>query len=62
MSELTIFYVADIHGSDVCFRKWLNAAGFYGRDAYLEQSPEFRSERTLTEVFEAWRCEVQTAK
>ena len=30
MADLTIFYVADIHGSDVCFRKWLNAAAFYG--------------------------------
>jgi Icc-related predicted phosphoesterase len=35
MSELTIFYVADIHGSDVCFRKWLNAAGFYGADVLV---------------------------
>ena len=32
MAELTIFYVADIHGSEVCFRKWLNAAAFYGAD------------------------------
>jgi uncharacterized protein len=32
VGDLTIFYVADIHGSDVCFRKWLNAAGFYGAD------------------------------
>ncbi|HET7704253.1 MAG TPA: hypothetical protein VFK35_12710 [Candidatus Limnocylindrales bacterium] len=32
MTDLTIFYVADIHGSDLCFRKWLNAAGFYGAD------------------------------
>ena len=35
MADLTIFYVADIHGSDVCFRKWLNAAGFYGADVLL---------------------------
>jgi Icc-related predicted phosphoesterase len=35
MAELTIFYVADIHGSDVCFRKWLNAAGFYGADVLI---------------------------
>ncbi len=33
--DLTIFYVADIHGSDVCFRKWLNAAGFYGADVLI---------------------------
>ena len=35
MTELTIFYVADIHGSDVCFRKWLNAAAFYGADVLV---------------------------
>src|SRR4051812_2230972 len=35
MADLTIFYVADIHGSDVCFRKWLNAAGFYGADVLV---------------------------
>src|SRR2546425_6987463 len=35
MADLTIFYVADIHGSDVCFRKWLNAAGFYGADVLI---------------------------
>lgn len=33
--DLTIFYVADIHGSDVCFRKWLNAARFYGADTLV---------------------------
>jgi Icc-related predicted phosphoesterase len=35
VADLTIFYVADIHGSDVCFRKWLNAAGFYGADVLI---------------------------
>ena len=35
MTDLTIFYVADIHGSDLCFRKWLNAAGFYGADVLV---------------------------
>lgn len=35
MTDLTLFYVADIHGSDVCFRKWLNAAGFYGADVLV---------------------------
>ena len=33
--RLTIFYVADIHGSDVCFRKWLNAGRFYGADVLV---------------------------
>lgn len=33
--DFTIFYVADIHGSDVCFRKWLNAARFYGADVLI---------------------------
>ncbi len=35
MGDLTIFYVADIHGSDVCFRKWLNAASFYRADVLV---------------------------
>jgi Icc-related predicted phosphoesterase len=34
-AERTIFYVADIHGSDLCFRKWLNAARFYGADVLI---------------------------
>lgn len=33
--ELTIFYVADVHGSDLCFRKWLNAGRFYGADVVV---------------------------
>lgn len=27
---LTLFFATDIHGSDLCFRKFLNAADFYG--------------------------------
>ena len=34
-AERTIFYVADINGSDLCFRKWLNAARFYGADVLV---------------------------
>ncbi|HET7678478.1 MAG TPA: hypothetical protein VFK38_11575 [Candidatus Limnocylindrales bacterium] len=33
--ELTIFHVADVHGSDRCFRKWLNAARFYRADVII---------------------------
>jgi Icc-related predicted phosphoesterase len=33
--DLTIFHVADIHGSDTCFRKWLNAGRFYGADVLV---------------------------
>jgi Icc-related predicted phosphoesterase len=29
MSDLLIFYATDVHGSDVCFRKFLNAAKVY---------------------------------
>ncbi len=32
MSEVTIFYAADLHGSDVCFKKWLKTGDFYGAD------------------------------
>jgi Icc-related predicted phosphoesterase len=30
-----LFYATDLHGSDRCFRKFLNAAGFYRADAIL---------------------------
>jgi Icc-related predicted phosphoesterase len=33
--EYRLFYVADIHGSERCFRKWLNAASVYQADAIL---------------------------
>jgi uncharacterized protein len=33
--EFTLFYVADIHGSEKCFRKFINAARFYGVDALI---------------------------
>ncbi|MGE5689351.1 MAG: metallophosphoesterase family protein [Pseudomonadota bacterium] len=28
----TIFFATDVHGSEVCFRKFVNAASFYGAD------------------------------
>ena len=33
--DLSILYVADIHGSDRCFRKWLNAGPHYGVDVLI---------------------------
>lgn len=33
--SLRLFVAADIHGSDVCFRKFLNAGRFYGVDAVV---------------------------
>ena len=30
-----LFFATDIHGSEQCFRKWLNAAGAYGVDALV---------------------------
>jgi len=35
LKESKIFFATDIHGSDRCFRKFLNAAKFYGVDAIL---------------------------
>src|ERR671926_74296 len=29
-SELKLFYASDLHGSDLCFAKFINAAAFYG--------------------------------
>jgi Icc-related predicted phosphoesterase len=31
----SVYFVADIHGSDVCWRKFLNAAKFYGVDTII---------------------------
>lgn len=32
---LKIFYVTDIHGSEICWRKFLNAGAFYGVDVVI---------------------------
>jgi Icc-related predicted phosphoesterase len=31
-NETTLFFATDVHGSEVCFRKFVNAADFYGAD------------------------------
>ena len=31
MSKTRIYFVSDLHGSSVCFRKFINAAKVYGR-------------------------------
>ena len=33
--RIKIFFVSDIHGSERCFRKWLNAAGAYRADVII---------------------------
>jgi Icc-related predicted phosphoesterase len=33
--DLRLFFTTDLHGSDVCFRKFVNAAGVYGADVLL---------------------------
>ena len=33
--ERTVFFASDLHGSLVCFRKFVNAAKFYGADTLL---------------------------
>ncbi len=35
MIDLNLFFVTDIHGSDVCFRKFLNAAKFYDAEVLV---------------------------
>src|SRR5947207_13101896 len=32
---LKVFYATDIHGSEICWRKFLNAAPFYGADVAI---------------------------
>lgn len=35
MSATVIYYASDVHGSDKCFRKFLNAAQFYGANVLV---------------------------
>jgi uncharacterized protein len=35
MARFTIYFATDIHGSETCFRKFLNAGMFYGVDAVI---------------------------
>lgn len=35
MRDTKVFFATDIHGSDVCLRKFLNAGEFYGVDAVV---------------------------
>jgi Icc-related predicted phosphoesterase len=34
-SELTVFFATDLHGSDLCFKKFVNAAKFYGAQVLI---------------------------
>lgn len=34
-SRLTLFFATDVHGSTVCFKKFINAARFYGADVLI---------------------------
>jgi uncharacterized protein len=34
-SRLTLFFATDVHGSTVCFKKFVNAAKFYGADVLI---------------------------
>ena len=34
-ARTTLYYASDVHGSDVCWRKYLNAGSFYGADALV---------------------------
>lgn len=35
MSGMRLYFATDIHGSDVCFRKFINAAKFYGAEVLI---------------------------
>jgi len=58
MSLTTIFYVTDLHGSDTCFRKFLNAAKVY-RASYLVCGGDISGKMIVPIVAEGtsrWRC------
>ena len=35
MSGFTVYFATDLHGSERCFRKFINAGKFYGADAVI---------------------------
>jgi Icc-related predicted phosphoesterase len=35
MADLGIFFTSDIHGSEICFKKFINAGKYYGVDAII---------------------------
>jgi len=35
MADLRIFFTSDIHGSEICFKKFINAGKYYGVDAII---------------------------
>src|SRR5262245_65519466 len=35
MARTTIYFVSDLHGSSVCFRKFINAAPIYGANVLV---------------------------
>ena len=35
MAKTTIYFVSDLHGSNVCFRKFINAAPIYGANVLV---------------------------
>lgn len=35
MSDLKVFYASDIHGSEICFKKFINAGKYYGADVII---------------------------
>ena len=34
-SGTRIFFCSDLHGSDVCFKKFINASSFYGTETLI---------------------------
>ena len=34
-SEVKMFFASDLHGSNVCFKKFINGAQFYGADVLV---------------------------
>ncbi len=33
--ETTVFFASDLHGSEICFKKFVNAAAFYKADVLV---------------------------
>jgi len=61
MAKTTIYFVTDLHGSSVCFRKFINAAPIYGANVLVlgakVLSPELAEQITAKWLATSFRGE-----
>ena len=45
-----IFFASDLHGSDICFKKFVNAAKFYGATALIMGASDMSCQKMILAV------------